>query len=179
MDQSDIYARRLDANGTPTGGGFYVADDSIDELGAAVGCNTATGNYLVIWHQQTASGNYDIYGQLVTSAGALSGGSIAISSATGDQLHPQLAYNEAFNEFLVVWQDARSDGDIYGQRLSGSGGLIGGNFAVADSGTYLSRLPTGGIPAPRSRVHGHLVDKRFGRGCERLPAAGANRRQHA
>ncbi len=179
VDQSEIFANRLDANGAPTGSGFYVADDSIDESAAAVGCNTATGNYLVIWNQQTASGNYDIYGQLVTAAGVLSGGLIPISTATGDQLHPQLAYNDAFNEFLVVWQDGRSDGDIYGQRLNGSGGLIGGNFAIADLGTYYPRLPTGGIPTQRSRVHGQLVDECFERGCERLPAACAHRWQHA
>ena len=141
VDQSEIYANRLDSNGTPTGGGFYVADDSIDESGAAVSCNTATGNYLVIWHQQTAYGNYDIYGQLVTSAGALSGGVISISTASGDQLYPQLAYNAVFGEFLVVWQDGRSDGDIYGQRLNGSGGLIGGNFAIADQGTNYRSYP--------------------------------------
>ena len=139
--QSEIYAQRLDANGAPTGAGFYIASDSIDKSGVSVSCDAATGEYLVVWHQQTAAENYDIYGQRVTSGGALTGGMVPISTASGDQLHPQLAYNSAHDEFLVVWGDGRTDGDIYGQRLSGTGGLIGGNFAIAEVGTNYRSLP--------------------------------------
>ncbi len=95
----------------------------------------------MVWHQQTEYGNYDIYGQRASAVGELTGGPITISSASADQMLPQLAYNEAEDEFLVVWQDERTDRDIYGQRVGASGALVEGNFAIAELGTYYRGSP--------------------------------------
>jgi hypothetical protein len=50
--------------------------------------------------------------------------SFPISIAPGDQSAPAIAYNN--NEYMVVWQDARTPTgfDIYGQRVSSTGDLL-------------------------------------------------------
>ncbi|MCJ7696011.1 MAG: M4 family metallopeptidase, partial [Anaerolineaceae bacterium] len=141
-EQSEVYAQRLDGSGNPvSGGGFYVADDSMDESGAAVEFNAGTGEFMVVYHIQSASDNYDIYGQRVSSIGSLSGGLIQISTASGHQLQPQLGYNAETEQFLVVWQDARTTQDIYGQFVDGAGALTGGNFAIANEGSNYRNNP--------------------------------------
>ncbi len=141
-DQSEIIIHRLNEYGSPYDlNGTTLGDVSIDESEPRVTCNTITGEYLVIWHQQTAAGNYDIYGQLVSSGGAPIDVQFPISTAPNDQLHPQIAFNPTNQQYLVVWRDERLDGDIYAQRLAGSGALIGGNFAVADLGTDIRTNP--------------------------------------
>src|SRR5215210_2383451 len=49
-----------------------------------------------------------------------------------DQRHPAMVYNTTSGEYLVVWYDARTGtrADIYGQRVSSSGALVGGNFPI-------------------------------------------------
>ena len=44
---------------------------------------------------------------------------------------PRVSYNADADEYLVVWQDDRNgDWDIYSQRISAGGALLGENFAL-------------------------------------------------
>jgi hypothetical protein len=62
----------------------------------------------------------------------LVGGDFAISTAPINQTMPAVAWNAAANEFLVVWQDDRGGSmAIYGQRVAGTGALVGSNFAIS------------------------------------------------
>jgi len=75
---------------------------------------------------------------LVSLSGAfpLLGPSIPISTALAYQESPRSVFNATTGEYLVVWQDARrgvTNYDIYAQRISSDGALLGGNFAVAAS----------------------------------------------
>jgi hypothetical protein len=90
-------------------------------------------NFLVVWADNRSSPiydtccsspTYDIYGARVNSAGSvLDPVGIPISTATDSQHFPAVAWNGT--NFLVVWQDFRSgDYDIYGARVSGSGGVL-------------------------------------------------------
>jgi Abnormal spindle-like microcephaly-assoc'd, ASPM-SPD-2-Hydin len=70
--------------------------------------------------------NLDIYGQYVDMEGSLRGTNYAISTASGNQAGPVLAYNSSNDatgkQFLAIWKDARnlsnSGSDIYGQMFS-------------------------------------------------------------
>ena len=139
--QSEIYARRLNASGDPIYDGIFIASDSVDESGAAVAYDGRTGEFLVVYHIESDDGNYDIFGQRVSSIGDLSGGLILISTASGNQMDPQLAYNLNTDQYLVVWQDERVYRAIYGQRVNGMGGRVGENFAVADQGSNYRNYP--------------------------------------
>jgi len=80
--------------------------------------------YLVAWEDarngSASLGNVDIYSQFVDPQGALSGGNTIVTVAPGNQLSPAVAFgNNAFRDFLVVFDDGRTPGDknIFGQLL--------------------------------------------------------------
>jgi len=91
------------------------------------------GVYLVVWQDARNLGStaYDIYGQIVTSAGTFPGINFPISTASGDQWLPAVA-NDAEDQFLVVWQDSRyGSWDVYGQRVSNAGNLLSDDFGIS------------------------------------------------
>ena len=66
----------------------------------------------------------------------LIGNSIDLSSGlTLQRGGPSVAYNSANNEYLIVWFDLRNQpttgNDVFGQRLSANGTLLGGNIPIA------------------------------------------------
>ncbi len=99
-------------------------------------------NYLVVWTDQVSGNNWDVFGQLVTPAGTLSGGKISISTAPGQQSMPLIAFDGT--NYLISWTDMRNDAngnlvcdagegtcmDIYGQFVSKSGALVGSEFII-------------------------------------------------
>ncbi|MEM1120215.1 MAG: T9SS type A sorting domain-containing protein [Bacteroidota bacterium] len=120
---------------------------------SAVAHNTIDGNYLIVWRGDAnrnglVDGEFEIFGQLVSSQGFFIGQSFRISdmgpngNATFDALEPSVVYNATENEYLVVWGgDDNSNGliddefEIYGQLLNAKGVEIGTNdFRISDRG---------------------------------------------
>lgn len=118
----DIYGMRI------TPGGYYLDTDPIpistvsgsQEYPAVAFDNDST--YLVVW-QDDRGGTNDIYGARVTTSGnVLDPPGIAISTATGRQQFPSVAFDGT--NFFVVWADERSGvstDDIYGTLVSPDG----------------------------------------------------------
>lgn len=114
-------------------------------------------NYLVVWTDEVGgidSGEWDVFGQLVTPSGALSGGVITISAAAGQQMLPLVAFNGT--NYLVTWTDMRNDAnhdwacdtgegsclDIYGRYISKTGAQVGPEFVINnDVGNQLGGTP--------------------------------------
>lgn len=74
------------------------------------------------------------------SAQILVGENLPITTAAGFQSGPAVAANPTSGEFLVVWHDDRPFGptggsDIFGQRVSSAGSLIGENLAINNGGS--------------------------------------------
>ncbi len=138
-NMQDLYARTVSVEGVP-GSEFPISTMTGGQSTPQVAWG---GVYLVVWRDaRRGSSEQDIYGQLVSSDGQLLGSEIPIV-AGGPDLHmfPQVATNGL--RFLVTWHDNR-DGrrDIYGQFVSPSGSLIGGEFLIdttSDVGHCLSR----------------------------------------
>jgi len=129
----DIYARRIGWAGDVRGSAFLVSRDTatINEGAPRVVYNPTSDEYLVTWHAFT-SGKWRIYGQRVSPAGQLVAANFVVSASTGDTQNPHVAWNGARNEYLLAWQDLRNVRvDIYAQRLSAAGALLGGNFAIS------------------------------------------------
>jgi hypothetical protein len=133
----DIYGQLVDVGGLLSGVNFPISNDASNQLEPSVAYNSSTNQYLVVW-QDVRNSNDDIYGQLVDVGGLLSGGNFPISTDPDDQQVPSVAYNSNTNQYLVVWHDYRGGNrDIYGQYLTGTGALTGGNFVIVDASNYL------------------------------------------
>ncbi len=119
--KTDIYGARVTSTGSVMDpAGLLVSSAANNQLSPAVAHDGT--NYLVVWQDYksyTVSAN-DIHGALVSPAGAvLSASGVAVSTATGDQLAPAVAFSG--QKYLVVWQ---SSGDIYGAQVDKTGKLL-------------------------------------------------------
>jgi len=123
----DIYGQIVSQSGNLVGSNFPISSAPSDQQFPAIAWDGT--NYLVVW-MDSRNGDYDIYGQRVSPSGNLIGDNFSISTATDVQVFPAIAWDGA--NYLVVWQDRRNGTeDIYGQRVSPSGNLIGDNFSIS------------------------------------------------
>ncbi|UCF79297.1 MAG: T9SS type A sorting domain-containing protein [Candidatus Eiseniibacteriota bacterium] len=78
-------------------------------------------NYLVVWQDDRAGPEWDIYGMRVGSDGeALDDKALAICTAPGDQGYPAAGFDGS--NYLVVWEDyANGPADIRGARVGADG----------------------------------------------------------
>lgn len=116
-----IYGGMVSPLGEPVGSSFTISEGA--GVGFAVGWDEI--NYLALWQY-----NLNIYGQLVNTLGELVGSEIPVSIVANSQQYPAVAWDGA--NYFIVWEESR-DGFwyIYGQMVSPSGDLVGGNFAVS------------------------------------------------
>ncbi len=133
----DVYARRVNADGSLEGEEVLVsaglAQEAQEQPAAAYG--SAAQTHLVVW-RDGRGGNGDVYGQLVTSGGALVGESFTIAGESGyTERQPAVAYDAHHGVYLVVWAQQLSLAqeeywDIYGRRVGGDGTLLGSALAL-------------------------------------------------
>ncbi|HSQ38156.1 MAG TPA: hypothetical protein VLS92_09725 [Acidimicrobiia bacterium] len=138
---SDIYGRRLSASGARLGSDFRICGSGADgeDRSPAVAYNPAANQYLVVWSdaRSGASRGQDIYGQRISATGTAVGGELRISgpAAIKNEAYPAVAYNSTSNQYLVVWEDWRSQAsrgfDIYGRRLTAAGAFVGADFRIS------------------------------------------------
>lgn len=105
----DIYAAAY--NG---GFGAPVAVATGAEVQRAPALAGSPSGYLVVW-----SDNVGVKGQLFSSAGAPTGGVIAIGNSSGSSAFPAVAFNGT--DYMVVFNIG---GDLYGARVSTTGTLV-------------------------------------------------------
>ncbi|MDQ5823802.1 MAG: S-layer homology domain-containing protein [Chloroflexota bacterium] len=136
----DIHGQWVTVDGTLLGSPFPISTAASNQHSAAMAYNCNNDEYLVVWVDERANdgenSNNNIYGQRVSGTGALLGGEFPISTQLDEQRSPAVAYNSTNNEYLVVWHDLRlrksiGGNDIYGQRVSGAGALLGGEILIS------------------------------------------------
>jgi hypothetical protein len=148
---SAIRGQRLTAEALPEGPVITVTGGTtgmLDSRYPAVAYALTSNRYLVVWElevnlppQPTST---SIIGQIVTGSGALEGTSLTIVSDPGGtpRRRPDVAYNVARNEHMVVWQHRIGPEDvIYGRRVRGNGELLFPELQPINSGS-------GGLEAP-------------------------------
>lgn len=135
-----------------------TGDPSFDARDPAVAYNPQAHEYMVVWEGEFQNDSefcrdgpkeHEIYRQRIDAAtGELLGsaGTISSSGPTCDDTHrasdPAIAYNEAENEYLVVWEgDDDSNGlvdnefEIFGQLLDAAGTPVGpDDFRISEVG---------------------------------------------
>jgi len=126
----DIYGRFLTLVGAYDGEPFRISTDHTygnqRDLDVAFNGN----NYLVVWYNNSLPSDA-IIGRIVGINGSLGAETIMCGEKAQ---YPQVASDGT--DFLVVWSDNRNYStvnytDIYGQRVSGDGTLLGSNFPIS------------------------------------------------
>ena len=156
-NEMEIFGQRINAaTGAPVGADdFRISNVGVDgntAIGAvepAVAYNSTNNQYLVVWSGDNVDGDFEISGQRLTASGSEIGLDFGISSmgTPGSSLfdagNPDVAYNTADNEYLVVWDAddntaplVDNEFEIFGQRLSAATGNSVGvdDFRISDMG---------------------------------------------
>ncbi|HEY3015907.1 MAG TPA: Ig-like domain-containing protein [Nocardioides sp.] len=174
-----IYGQLVTAAGAETGTNDFqisslgsASDTTVEAFVPDVAYNPTAGNYLVTYENDGANGtagtanDFEIFGQLLTSAGAASGGVVQLSQtgspgASSHAQSPSIAYNVSDNHYLVSWVGDFSgdDQEIFGKRLDADLGTVENTFRVSDMGPDgVANAPLAPAAAFSERsVEGYLV----------------------
>ena len=127
VDCPDIYAQRLDANGTSlwVAEGVSVCNEASAQHGPRLVSDNSGGAFIT-WYDHRA-GDYDIYTQRIASGGAEQWTTNGVATCTmgTDQLNPDICSDGA-DGVIVTWSDYRAttDFNIYAQRVGPSGAIV-------------------------------------------------------
>jgi hypothetical protein len=136
----DIYARRVSSIGQLRGDRISVSvTRGVNEIHPDVAYGSRRNEYLVVWIDKRTEPYYDVYGQRLTNEGAKLGNPITIATTTNEETRwARVAYNRTDDEYLAVWDDqvSPSDYDVFAQRVSGQGSLLGSKVLLAQSLAY-------------------------------------------
>ncbi len=140
-DIGDLQGQRVGVDGALQGHEIAIAAPANDQTKPAVGYNSNLPGYLVVW-QDLRGEDWDIWGQRVDLYGVVQEPNLAICSEDGNQITPAVAHSPDTDQYLVVWQDARSGAtQIYGQRVDGDGDLSEDEFLIAGGDDDARRNP--------------------------------------
>ncbi len=129
----DIGGRFIPWNGPDSGlVEFPICQWNSSQWNPVVAYGRTSQEFLVTW-TNTPSGQpaYISAARINSLTGAVID-DFTVSSGAENRINPDVAYNLARNEYLVVWDRVGSNHDIYGLRLTGSGSTLGGGeFGIA------------------------------------------------
>lgn len=162
----EVFGQFISNTGALIGGEFRISitgpESNIDHDAAdpKIVFNTVSNQYMVVWRaDDVTNGENEVYGQLINPDGTLVNGlgndiRISQNGTDGDTTAyvstPEVTFNSTNGEYLVVWQANAtsnvSDYNIYGQRISSAGVLVGGlggDFQISQNGssTQYSSVP--------------------------------------
>jgi hypothetical protein len=132
----DIYAQRYDSEGIPSGANFKVNDDTgiSYQLYSAITLD-GSGGFIITW-TDLRNGDPDVYAQRYDFAGTSLGSNFRVNDDDGSVYVYQgmsAIASDALGNFIITWVDDRNgNDDIFAQRYTSAGALIGSNFQVND-----------------------------------------------
>ena len=165
LTHGEIRGQRISTGGQLQGNELALVSPFTELETPKLAAASSNGQYLVVWVDKE-SGSRDLYAQLLTQTAAPSGSQLTISNATDAQKDPDVAYDSQADLFMVVWEDNRSQDEIYSQRIDATGALVGSNhLLVADSSGQSQQFP-----AVASNGNGQFLlvwEREFGGGTDR------------
>ena len=148
----DTYVQRCDSSGALVGTNFKTNDDYQADQTFPVMASDGSGDLVIGW-LDFRNRNADIYSQRYNSVGTALGTNFKVNddSESAEQYSPGVAM-DVFGNFVVTWDDTRyGDHDIYAQRYSSFGSLMGSNFRVNDDPGYADQeYPSVAMGGPSS-----------------------------
>jgi hypothetical protein len=170
----EIWARRVSAlTGAPIGSMVRVSvmgpdvNPDYDASSPAVAYESTNNEYLVVWEgdegtSPLVNNEFEIWGQRLNASAEKLGTQFRISTTAGlgdadyDAGDPDVAYNSATipHQYLVVWEADSDNGgladdelEIWGRRVTTSGGLLWGQVRISDMGGTGNAAYDAGDPA--------------------------------
>ena len=122
---NDIYGARvtLSSETTLDTSGIAISTAANDQLVPSVASNGSLA--LVAWQDLRNGSNFDVYGALLDSTGAIVKNDITISVGAGEQDDPVVTWDPTSAQFIVVWQDNSSGTfQIKGTRVDTTGAVL-------------------------------------------------------
>jgi hypothetical protein len=121
----DVYAQRVNAGGAAqwASGGVALCSEPHSQQSPQIASDGA-GGAIVVWVDYRG-GNYDIYAQRVSGAGAVEWArdGAAVCAEPHDQRYPQII-SDGSGGVIAVWVDNRNGSyDIYAQRVNAAGAV--------------------------------------------------------
>jgi hypothetical protein len=130
-----ITGRFVTATGAVSGTPFPISDAGFGALYPALAYNAAGNEFLVTWDDAGDRGGV-IFGQRVRgSDGALMGTNFVIGTRYGG-IRSAVAWSPVSSTYLAVYWGPGPEIDIYGQRVSGNGALLGPNFNISNDAIF-------------------------------------------
>jgi len=136
-DDWDVWGRFIPWQGPDAGmTEFSICTWNTNQWNPKVAYGRAVEEFMVVWTNEYASGVLPMYvsAARINAANGNVVNTLTIDSdPTEHRFRPDIAYNLARNEYLVVWEtQGGSNDDIWGLRLTGTGGALGGGkFGIA------------------------------------------------
>jgi hypothetical protein len=130
----DLFARRIDAEGKPTGQDIPLLTADGDQTSPALAYNPRDNYYFVVWSDERGAelGSVDLLGVRLNGNGWPIRRSVAICEVGGSPLFPALG-SSIDDDYVAIWNDDRNANgglDIYGRRLNGNGIPFGSDFPI-------------------------------------------------
>jgi len=131
---TDVLAQRYSSDGSARGTNFKVNDDqgSTTQMNPSI-CLARKGDFVIAW-EDYRNGDYDIYLQRYGDTGSLLGNNFKVNDDRGSARQKDSSISfDGIGGFVMTWLDERNgDADIYAQRYSVDGTMLGTNFIVND-----------------------------------------------
>lgn len=110
-NDSDIYGRLFNTDGTPHGKEFRIASRrGVSQKTPNLAFDPVRRRFLVLWMDSRHKENDKIYGRFVGADGALQGDEFPISLEGNAQDSPSVLFDPRKDQFLVAWRDIRPVG---------------------------------------------------------------------
>lgn len=136
---SDIYGRLYSKNGAALTPDFLISDTSYNSTSRNANepkvAGLSDGSYIVAWYDYRNNSSYEVYGQLVSSAGSPAGGNFLISTSNTGYDDYELAVAAGDSGFGVCWYGYDSSGsyyDLYGRIFKTNGDSVGPTLIIND-----------------------------------------------
>lgn len=132
---SDIWARRVNWNGSWMSSEFALGRKSDDQHHPAVAYNPDADEYLVVYQNTWAGGGQDIDAERVQASDGTPLGWVNIVAGAGFRSFPDVAHCPASNFYLIAYtyrSSALGSGDVYGKVASWHIGYLSPEIHICD-----------------------------------------------
>jgi hypothetical protein len=142
---NDIYAQRIDADGnfSWTTNGVAVCTAAYSQAYPQI-VSDGSGGVVIVWEDNRATFNYDIYAQRINANGAplWTPNGVAVAIGTNTQRSPQVM-SDGSGGGIFVWEDNHSGTwEVYAQRMNANGSpLWPASMFVASTSNTNSSFP--------------------------------------